>query len=377
MSVFGFYAEVNVGCACILMLLLYSIKKLPTPQMKHSLFQNLVLWHIIYFMNDSVWALVNDSVFPKNTFSVLAVNFLNAVILAIVAYSCFLFAEISTRPEMTRLQIHQFEVKLRIPIVLEASALLVSFAFAPDFWLEENLEPRFFYYVVLAFIPVVYFVSATVRGLVRGCSLQSSPNMKTYLIVASYTPGCIIAGGAQVFFALTTPIFCFWCTFIILFVYLHLQNQMISTDSLTMLNNRNRLNHYLHQVRDLKNSFILMVDIDHFKQINDTYGHVEGDRALVLVSQALKKACERVSFSIFLCRYGGDEFLLIARTDFPEKLVERIHDCLQEEIENKGRSLSYTIEASMGFARWNGDINSFKDCVMHADKKMYEDKRAS
>ena len=34
-------------------------------------------------------------------------------------------------------------------------------------------------------------------------------------------------------------------------------------------------------------------------------------------------------------------------------------------------------QASMGFARWNGDINSFKDCVMHADKKMYEDKRAS
>ncbi|MBR6942084.1 MAG: GGDEF domain-containing protein [Fibrobacter sp.] len=148
-----------------------------------------------------------------------------------------------------------------------------------------------------------------------------------------------------------------------------MQNQLISTDSLTMLNNRNRLHHYLHQVRDLKNSFILMVDIDHFKQINDTYGHIEGDRALVLVSQALKKACERVSFSIFLCRYGGDEFLLIARTDFPEKLVERIHDCLQEVIADKGGSLSYTIEASMGYARWNGDINSFKECVVKADKR--------
>ena len=73
--------------------------------------------------------------------------------------------------------------KLRIPIVLLSFALLVSFAFAPDFWLEENLEPRFFYYVVLAFIPVVYFVSATVRGLVRGCSLQNSPNLKTFMIV--------------------------------------------------------------------------------------------------------------------------------------------------------------------------------------------------
>lgn len=375
MSVFGFYAEVNIGCACILMLLLYSIKRLPTPQMKHSLFQKLVMWHIFYFLNDSIWALVNDSVLPKNTFSVLAVNFLNAVILAIVAYSCFLFAEISTRPEMTRLQIHHLQVNLRIPIVLESVALFISFAVAPSFWLEENLEPRFFYYVILAFVPVVYFLTATIRGLVRGRQLQNRPNLRTYLIVASYTPGCIIAGGAQVFFALTTPIFCFWCTFIILFVYLHLQNQLISTDSLTMLNNRNRLYHYLHQMRDAKKSFIIMVDIDHFKQINDTYGHVEGDRALVLVSQALKKACERVRLSIFLCRYGGDEFLLIAQTDSPEVLVKCIRDCLQEELANKDGSRSYAIEASMGFAYWDGHPESFKESMINADKKMYEDKR--
>ena len=375
MSVFGFYVEVNLGCVCILALLLYSIKRLPTPQLKYTLFQNLIFFHIIYFISDSAWALVNDGVLPKNVFSVLAVNYLNVVIIPFVAYSCFIFAEIGTRTDMTRKQIERLQLKLLIPIVLQAIVLLVSFCWSPDFWLDERLEPIDFYYFILSFTPMCYWVAATVRGLLRARQAQNRPNLRTYLVVASYTPGVLIAGGAQVIFSLTTPLFCFWCTFIILFVYLHLQNQLISTDSLTMLNNRNRLHHFLHQQRDEKDSFVIMVDVDHFKQINDTYGHAEGDKALVLVSQALKKACESLSYSMFLCRYGGDEFLMIAQTDVPDDVVNKIKECLQEEIANQKRSLSYTIEASVGFARWDGHPESFKESMINADKKMYEDKR--
>ena len=375
MSVFGFYVEVNLGCVCILMLLLYSIKRLPTPQLKYTLFQNLILWHIIYFISDSAWALVNDNVLPKNVITVLVVNYLNVVIMPVVAYSCFIFAEIGTRTDMTRKQIERFRFKLIIPIVLQALALFVTFCKFPDFWLDDQLEPIDFYYFLLSLLPMCYWIAATIRGLLRARNVQNRPNLRTYLVVASYTPGVLIAGGAQVIFSLTTPLFCFWCTFIILFVYLHLQNHLISTDSLTMLNNRNRLHHYLHQQRDEKDSFVIMVDVDHFKQINDTYGHAEGDKALVLVSQALKKACERLSYSMFLCRYGGDEFLLIAQTDVPNKVVNQIRECLQEEIANQKRSLSYTIEASVGFARWDGHPESFKESMINADKKMYEDKR--
>ena len=375
MSIFGFYAEVNLGCVCVLMLLFYSIKKLPTPLLKYPLFQKLVLWHIIYFISDSMWAFVNDGVLPKNTFSVLLVNYSNIVILPVVAYSCFLFAEISTRPDMTRKQIEHLQVKLLIPIIAQALILLVSFIVAPDFWLDDKLEPCDLYYMLLAIMPMLYWITATIRGVIRAREVQNLPNFRTYLIVASYTPGVLIAGGAQVFFALTTPLFCFWCTFIILFVYLHLQNQLISTDSLTMLNNRNRLHDFLLQQREEKDSFVIMVDVDHFKQINDTYGHAEGDRALVLVSQALKKACEQLSYSMFLCRYGGDEFLMIAQTDVPDEVVKKIKDCLQEEVSKENGSRSYTIEASMGFARWDGRPDSFKESMVNADKKMYEDKR--
>ncbi len=375
MSIFGFYAEVNLGCVCVLMLLFYSIKKLPTPLLKYPLFQKLVLCHIIYFISDSMWAFVNDGVLPKNTFSVLLVNYSNIVILPVVAYSCFLFAEISTRPDMTRKQIEHLQVKLLIPIIAQALILLVSFIVAPDFWLDDKLEPCDLYYMLLAIMPMLYWITATIRGVIRAREVQNQPNFRTYLIVASYTPGVLIAGGAQVFFALTTPLFCFWCTFIILFVYLHLQNQLISTDSLTMLNNRNRLHDFLLQQREEKDSFVIMVDVDHFKQINDTYGHAEGDRALVLVSQALKKACEQLSYSMFLCRYGGDEFLMIAQTDVPDEVVKKIKDCLQEEVSKENGARSYTIEASMGFARWDGRPDSFKESMVNADKKMYEDKR--
>ena len=375
MNVYGFYVAINLGCVGILLLLYYSIKKIPTPQLKYELFQKMILWHIAYFVNDSLWALVNDSVIPKNIFTVLTVNYLNAAILPMVAYSCFFYAEIGMRSNMTRVQIERLQAKLRLPIFLQTGTLLVSFVVAPDFWLNDSLEPCDFYYFILAAMPLAYLIIATIRGILHAFEPRNRPNIQTYLVAASYTPGAMIAGVAQILFALTTPIFCYWCTFIILFVYLYMQNQLISTDSLTMLNNRNSLHRYLRQLRAEGNTYVIMVDVDHFKQINDTYGHAEGDRALVLVSRALKNACDRLGFSIFLCRYGGDEFLMVAQTNDPDNVIKMIDTCLQEEIQKTSETGSYNIEVSMGYARWDGNPDSFKESLVKADQKMYEDKR--
>ena len=377
MSDFIFYAEVSVGGACVLMLLLYSIKKLPTPQQKFNLFARLVWWHAVYFVSDAFWALVNDGVIPKNTFSVLAVNYSNAVIISILFYSCFAYAEISTRPEMTRVQIQSLLTKLKVPIIVEAVVLLVSFALVPDFWLEKDLEPRAHYYVVLMAIPCVYIMTVTARCLLRGLKPQNRKNLRTYLIVACYTPGCVVSGALQVFLSMTTPIFCFWCVMIILFVYLNLQNQLISTDTLTSLNNRNQLERYLQSQRESKDLYVVMVDVDRFKQINDTYGHLEGDRALVTVSNALKSACVSLGNTGFLCRYGGDEFLLIVPTEMPAYVVQVIRECLREELRKSEDRQYYTLQVSVGYASWNGHVANFRKSVVAADKMMYDDKRSA
>lgn len=377
MSDLVFYAEVCVGCVCVLLILLYSIKKLPTPQLKFSLFYKLVAWHIIYFVSDAIWALVNDGLIAKNVFSVLAINYTNAVIISILFYSCFVFAEISTRPEMTRAQIQSLQTKLRVPIIIETVLLLVLFVVAPSFWLNQDLEPIDLYYLISLFLPFVYLVTPTVRCLARAFKPQNRKNLKTYLIVASYVPCCILAAALQLFYSQNVPIFCFGCTLIILFVYLNLQNQLISTDTLTSLNNRNQLERFLQHQRDPKDYYVFMVDVDHFKQINDSYGHVEGDKALITVSKALKKACDCLGKSAFLCRYGGDEFLLVMPTGMPGYVVLVIRECLQDEILNRQKTLNYALEVSVGYASWDGQSSNFRESVVKADQMMYDNKRAS
>lgn len=377
MSDFIFYAEAGVGCACVLALLLYSIKRLPTPQLNFKLFYRVVLWHILYFTSDAVWALVNANVIPKNTFSVLAVNYSNAVILAFLFYNCFVFAEMSTRLEMTRVQIRSLQTKLKIPVFVEAVLLLISFIVMPEFWLDKNLEPRGLYYFILMFLPALYILSVTVRCLYRGFKSENRKHLKTYLVATSYTPGCIISAAVQVLFVETTPIFCFWCTLIILFIYLVLQNLLISTDPLTTLNNRNQLQRFLQMQRETKEYYVVMVDVDHFKEINDAYGHLEGDRALVLVSKALKYACSCLGKSVFLCRYGGDEFMLVVATVMPGAVVRIIRECLKEEISNGVKPLSYPLDVSIGYAGWDGRLANFRKSVNTADQMMYEDKRSA
>ena len=377
MSFFSFYAEVSIGCVCVLMVLLYSIKRLPTPQLKFTLFHRLVLWHALYFLSDSVWAMVNDGVIPKNTFSVLAVNYSNAVILAALFYSCFIYAEMSTRPEMTRMQIRCLQAKLRIPILAEIVLLLISFLTMPDFWLDENLEPRDLYYFILAFIPIVYIMVVTVRCIARGLKPENRQHLKTYLIVASYTPGCIVAGGAQILFSLTTPIFCFWCTLIILFVYLNSQNQLISTDPLTSLNNRNQLHQFLNSKmkKDLgsKRLYLFVIDLDKFKQINDTFGHNEGDRALELVAEVLKAVCG--PRGCFIARFGGDEFNIVAELD-NDSQANQICEALQAEMHRQAERLNYPLSLSIGYADNFTGAESLPDFFARADKRLYEQKKA-
>ena len=69
--------------------------------------------------------------------------------------------------------------------------------------------------------------------------------------------------------------------------------------------------------------------------------------------------------------------MLIARTKKPEDVVKLIRECLDEEIMNRKGSQTYVIEASVGYACWDGRVASFKDSVAAADQKMYENKRSS
>lgn len=119
---------------------------------------------------------------------------------------------------------------------------------------------------------------------------------------------------------------------------------------------------------------LAFLDIDRFKEINDTFGHDEGDKALKEVAELFKSTLREVDI---ICRMGGDEFLLI----FPDNSLKEaplIKERLNIDLAKLNQTLKkpYKIEISMGFSRYDpNNPQSMDELIRIADKKMYDEKK--
>ncbi len=171
-------------------------------------------------------------------------------------------------------------------------------------------------------------------------------------------------------------------TIALFFIIVTFQQRRSSMDQLTGLNNRNELRRYMRRIFEqsphrLKDSYIIFADIDHFKSINDSFGHSEGDRALVRFSQMLSEAVSTCP-NCFLCRYGGDEFLIVYTVKSEElvrELIARIMEiCSRENRISSGR---YKLHVSADYIRFRSEFKDYHAFVSAADKRMYEAKRVN
>lgn len=151
-------------------------------------------------------------------------------------------------------------------------------------------------------------------------------------------------------------------------------------DSLTGLPNRTLFNDRAVQAiadarREKTDLAILMMDLDRFKEINDTFGHAIGDRLLVEVAHRLHNAL-RAGDTI--ARLAGDEFAVLVRKAALESLlrvVERIRRAVEEPLELDG--LPVSVGVSVGVARFPQDGDDVATLLRHADVAMYAAKHSS
>lgn len=151
-------------------------------------------------------------------------------------------------------------------------------------------------------------------------------------------------------------------------------------DPLTHLPNRRRCFELLEQAlvaarRNGQQMALLFVDLDHFKQLNDQYGHAFGDQVLVAVARLLTSASDGADN---VARLGGDEFVIFfENVQDPHKIVallQRLHLCLQLPLLIAGHSV--TIHASMGVSLFPRDGDDIETLIQHADHAMYKAKSA-
>jgi diguanylate cyclase (GGDEF)-like protein len=152
------------------------------------------------------------------------------------------------------------------------------------------------------------------------------------------------------------------------------------TDGLTMLFNSRHFYGQLElevdrSLRYQHHLSLLLIDIDHFKEFNDLFGHLEGDKVLVRFSQILK-SCLRTNDSAY--RYGGEEFTVILPETGAEEartVAQRIRSTLEAEVFHPpaGRPISKTI--SIGVTEYS-PMESITDFVRRADQAMYVSKQS-
>jgi diguanylate cyclase (GGDEF)-like protein len=150
------------------------------------------------------------------------------------------------------------------------------------------------------------------------------------------------------------------------------------TDDLTGLNNRRGFLALAHQqlkhaYRNSQEVLVFHADVDNLKHINDSYGHPEGDLAIMGTADALRRTFRN---SDILARLGGDEFCILAMEAAIQN-EKAIHERLTENLRlcNPGGG-RYALSLSIGVARFNPRRPStVQDLIAEADRKMYEEKR--
>jgi len=152
------------------------------------------------------------------------------------------------------------------------------------------------------------------------------------------------------------------------------------TDTLTKLSNRANFNIKLsaqtnESIQSGKTFSLLLIDLDKFKEINDSYGHDYGDELLVVAAKRLV-ACVRSHDLV--SRVGGDEFTIIVREveddETVQRIAERILKSFRREFTLKGKHV--TISASIGIANFPNDAVTPEELLKSADMAMYSAKRS-
>ena len=161
-----------------------------------------------------------------------------------------------------------------------------------------------------------------------------------------------------------------WCTTAIglAALYMSMQNELAYRDALTGAYNRNYLDHALDSWAGRGG---IMADLDYFKEINDRYGHSQGDEALRDVAKILTEASPEGSITI---RFAGDEFILLLLTDREEEILETEKEILDTVAEfNRDNHRPYLVSLSLGHAVFTQPTaDRFLEAMDHA---MYRNKQ--
>ncbi len=222
-----------------------------------------------------------------------------------------------------------------------------------------------------------YIFAALIISLVKYLKGSLDPNRDTYftnlLFCIIPTFGGIFQFAISVAFDVELPLISAGLALSTVIIFVEMIQNQVSIDSLTGLFSRKAFYKYLYNINksSVTHLFVYMIDLDKFKNINDSYGHLEGDHALVLFAQALRNHTRKGRG--IAARIGGDEFAIVVElaNNSPLDYLNAFKEELTNVVDDA--KIDYKIEASIGFAELN-EKDTIKELIQRADDEMYKEK---
>lgn len=367
--------ELNLFCIAELILILYRVLRRNDRQLSQLKFRNMVTWHIAALFVNAVSPYIMAAIQDSQTYGavrfILYTLYYSLLNVAIRSWVIFFVYSAEMEKNVLRRYVVYINISTFVLIFLNttsAATHLFYYVENGEMVLTPFMNWQISYLFISQFVIAVLIVMSAKNRLSR-------PVRRRLYLVSSYPIIPFIFMALRSFIG-KLPYLAVSNTMAILIIYIGYLDRLISVDPLTGINNRDHLSEYIQRKMDEhpERLCLVMFDINRFKRINDTYGHVEGDRALKLVTRALTNAFRGPFRASFLSRYGGDEFIAVLelQEDQAEKLLMRVREEVQKVHDEE--KLPYNLTLSAGYAWYTREMRFPEDFVAVADKKLYEDK---
>ncbi len=357
----------GTGAFLVLFLLLYRIRISQTNQFDEKAYNFMLIVTFIATINETLSFIIDAR--PGFIFHILQYisNTISSASSGIIGYCWCLFVEYHIHRNFERIK--KKSRILAIPLIIATILIIINLLGTGIIFdiSKENVYTRGPMNFILYIFVFVYYIE----------SIYTVHKAKYDSILAEFFPiyyfiiPCMIGTMIQgFFFGVSTIWLCVAIAFII--VYIEIQISISFIDDLSGLYNRKYMNHYLNKLQNDKPKHVygFLMDINDFKAINDTYGHLKGDYALIQFGKILQHSIDKDSVAI---RMGGDEFVIFAKLKSDEEAL-----ALKKQIKYNVRQFNlkskepFHLTFSIGIAKYNGkNIDAFLSAM---DDSMYEAK---
>lgn len=368
------YSGINLFCILVVAIILINHTELKNKSPSGKSLRMVLYGSIVLFVIDFIWGLLYND-FTKNDF---VEWFLNAIYYAaIFSIGILWIVYVSNVIEEPIKDNRKGMITIVVLIVMMTIFLLLSqwtdWSFHTETLSGEEMNwPVFITFLLMLILPLLVTCAHVLYKIYK---TDVRTYRHEYLTAIIFVIPVIICDIFNILWA-DIPMLSIGLTLGIVIMYYNMQNQMITLDPLTQINNRTYLEKYFEEVSTKenlngRNLYFAMMDLDHFRAINDEFGYDEGDHALKIVANILNEACG--NDECFLARVGGDEFAAIQICE-NRSVIERICKRVEEISVETSRDLEYTISISIGVIEMEEEMPLTK-MIDIADSEMFRVKQ--